>query len=354
MKSKDKYYEYDFWEPDYGAVGAFPTDGEGLNRFGPLLPGKITVSLGEGDTPLTSEPTVGKAFGFTDFYVKDEGTNPTGSFKDRESALVVSIALQKRVKRVVVVSSGNAAVSTAAYARKAGIECRAVIPEKTSQDKQDLIELFGAELVTRPGFYEDVYRSVADEPIEGWNVTSGRNKWRTEASKMIAFELWEAGTVPDVVVVPAANGGGLAGVWKGFFDLVQIGKMKKVPVMIGVQVAGAAPIQVALENNVEAVALGEIEDSVAEGIVASESYCSPKAVRALGESGGRVVAVTDEEILAARERVMELSDLEPEVTAAAVYAGLERIPEYRNKRVVCIQTGGDKGAVFDLANRLAS
>lgn len=320
-KVKSQYYEYD-WAPK--------------NNF------QARVTLGEGNTALLPAGTYLKQWsGFKQLWIKHEEWNPTGCFKDRESAVVVSKALELGYKTVVVASSGNAALSTAAYAQVAGLVCEVFIPRKTAKAKKQLIRLFGAKLHEIPGFYEDVYRYLVDHPVKNaWNVTSGQNWWRVEGNKKIATEIYEQlGCVPDLVVVPVGNGGCLAGIWKGFEELKQAFKIDKTPRMIAVQVEGAAPLKTAVELGKDWVNLEQIEDSVAEGIVAAESYCSPKAVKAIIQSGGEVVTVTDQEIVAALGLLVKKECLVTEPTSAAAFAGLKKIKPRQGLKVVVVNTG---------------
>lgn len=327
-QTKSKYYEYDW-------VGE------------ELLEPRVT--LGEGNTPLTWSRNMG-------VWIKHEEMNPTGCFKDRESAVVISKALELGYKKVVVVSSGNAALSTAAYAQKVGLQCMAYVPEKTSKAKKQLIEMFGATIHEIPGFYEDVYRYVVDHPIkEAWNVTSGQNPWRVEGNKRIAYEIFEQiGHLPDIVIVPAGNGGCLAGIWKGFDDLVKMGKTTKVPKMVAVQVGGADPLQVAIKQGKSWVNLMNVEASIAEGIVAAESYCSPKAVEAITKSGGYVVSVDDKEIVEALGMVMSQESLVTEPTSAAAFAGLKKIHTTKESDIVVINSGSGMKMIDEILNLITT
>ncbi len=354
-QSNSKYYEFNGPVYDYGKITQFPLVGKpnGLEKYLPLLPIKdILVSLngGEGGTPLEKFDNFGQIVGLSNLYVKHEELNPTGCFKDRESVVVVSKAIELGFKKVNVCSSGNAALSTAAYAQKAGIECVCYIPEKTSQGKKNLIKLFGAGIVEIPGFYEQVYRHLADTQPEGWNVTSGMNRFRTEGNKTIAYELCEQVGVPDVVVVPCGNGGNLAGIWKGFTELKLLGKIDRLPQMVAVQIAGAAPLATALAQDKDYVVLGDIEDSVAEGIVAQESYCSPMAVRALKESGGYVLEVNDGEIKKALKTIIKSHSFITEPTSAAAFAALSRLNCPGDARVICVNTGSGMKLLDEILN----
>lgn len=326
--NKSKYYEYE-WASS-----------------GKVVP---QLTMGEGNTPLVWSERFG-------VWIKHEEQNPTGCFKDRESAVVVSRAIALGYKKIVVVSSGNAALSTAAYAQKVGLDCIAYVPEKTTLAKKNLIKLFGATICEIPGFYEDVYRYVVDNPIDGaWNVTSGQNPWRVEGNKSIAYEIVDQlGHSPDMVVVPAGNGGCLAGIWRGFFEMFEVNIIDKIPTMIGVQVEGAAPLQQAIMKKKQWVNLGDVPDSVAEGIVAAESYCSPKAVEAIMASGGEVIVVSDREIVEAMKNLIEKESIVTEPTSAAAFAGLKKLNYHQGSEIVVINTGSGMKMLREISSLITN
>lgn len=354
-QDSDRYYEFEDISYSYDGVGEFPVPGKkGMDRFLPLLPVKKIHSKieGLGDTPLDKANNFGQAVGLTNLWIKREDLNPTGCFKDRESAVIISAAIERGHNSVYVISSGNAALSTTKFAKEARIECVCIVPEKTSQEKKDLILKFGAKLEQVPGFYEDVYRSIIDRDLPGWNVTSGQNPYRIEGGKTMAYEMFEQlDEVPDVIVIPSGNGGCLAATWKGFVELKKLGKTNKLPKMVCVQIAGAAPIKIALEEDLPYVVLGEIEDSIAEGIVAKESYNSPQAVKALKESGGYVIEVNDAEVIHALKTIIKTEGIIPEPTAAATFAALYKLEEPRDTLVVAVNTGDGK-KMMDEINHL--
>lgn len=341
----------------YDRVKEFPLKGQtGISRFLPLLPlNKIKVSLGEGGAPILRVNNFCKKIGLggLEIYVKDESQNPTGCFKDLESLVVINKALEDDKKDLIVVSSGNAAFSAAAYATKAGLNCLCVILKKTHQIKKDALKVVGGRVREFSGFYEDAYRFFSDHPLPGyWNITSGKNPLRIEGNKIIAFEIWEEMGVPDKIIVPAGNGSLLGGIWKGFIELKKIGKIKKIPQMIAVQVKGASPLKKALETGRDYVILKNIKDSIAEGIVAKESYCSPKAIKAIKESRGDVIEVTDKEIRRALADIINVESLSPEPTSAAVYAALSKIKIKPKEKIICIQTGSGRRDISQLLGRL--
>jgi len=340
-KPNVKYYENSQVEYVIEKVGEFPISGVGIDKYLPLLPPKkLSVSLGEGNTPLRRLYGLGKKYNLSDLWVKQEEHNPTGCFKDRESAVIVSLAVEKKIKKVNIASSGNAALSTSAYARKAGIQCNCFIPMKTSTAKKKLISLFGGKITEINGIYEDVYRFLVDKRPAGWNVTTGQCPERTEGDKTIAFEVFEQIGVPDVVVVPCGNGGCLAGIFKGFYELTILGKTKKLPKIVGVQVKSAAPLAQAIKTGNPYVGLdGTIPDSIAEGIVAKESYSAPVALEALLATGGYIVEVTEWEINNALKLLINEEAIVAEPTSAAAFAALRKLKCDKTAKIVVINTG---------------
>jgi len=340
----NKYYEYSNIIYDYLSVTHFPDKTKkGMDRYLQLLPVKeLRIDLPRPEfTPLSQPESFNKTHGFSNLFIKHEELNSTGCFKDRESQIVISAAIENNIKKVYVISSGNAALSTAAFAQKAGIECVCYIPSKTTEAKKNLIKLFGGQLVLIDGFYEDVYRTVVDMNPDGWNVTTGQNEFREEGDKTIAYELWEqmGGKVPDTIVVPCGNGGNLAGIFKGYKELQILGKINKLPQMVGVQIKKAAPIQIAFQKHKDYVIVKDIEDSIAEGIVAEESYSSPKTVKALNESGGYMIEVTDKEIVAALKSIIKTESIMPEPTSAAAFAAINKLKNKITDNIVVINTG---------------
>lgn len=299
-------------------------------------------SLGEGKTPLTKANHISKLHGLSNVNIKHEESNPTGSFKDRESLVAITLAKRKGLSEVHIVSSGNAALSLAAYAKKAEMICHCYVPAHTTKEKKELITFFGGVLHEVEGNYEQVYRYVADTVDPQMNLTAGVCSERTEGNKTIAYELWSELGTPDVVIVPCGNGGNLAGIWKGFDELQASGKATKVPQMIAVQVAGAAPLQKSLSAKKPFVVWPNTVDSVAEGILAEESYCSPKAVEAMEKSDGAVVEVSEAEILDALKACVSLESLMIEPTSAAAFAALPKLADLgvrSDAKIVVVSTG---------------
>lgn len=326
---------------DYPSVKMFPEfNVKSWDRFLSLLPiDRFSVSLNEISTEPTRLNKLGDILGYSNLFLKDETKNVTGSFKDKESLISINKALELGFKQVYTVSSGNGAISAGAYATKAGIDCKCFVPSKTSQAKLEMIKKFRGIIIKFPGLYEDVYQKVVKIKPKGWHVTSGVNPFGNEGDKITSFEIWESIGVPDYLVVPCGNGGNLYGIWKGFYELKLLGLTKNIPKMIGVQIEGAAPLKEALNKNVSTISLDNIKDSIAEGIVAKESYTSPKAIKALENSGGEVITVNDQEILKAMEQVEKNEVVLPEITAASVFAALPKLKCSSQAKIVAVLTG---------------
>lgn len=300
-----------------------------------MLPlSSIKLSLHEGLTPLIELGT----WSGSKVYLKDDSRNPTGSFKDRESFVLVNKAVENKVNSLFCVSSGNAALSLSAYAQLANISCECFVSSNTSSIKKRLIKLYGGRISVLGSHYEDTYHKVMALVQNGWNCCSGINPYNIEGGKTVAFEIWEELGVPDKVIVPCGNGTNLAAVYKGFAELKKIGKTTRIPKIIGVQVKEADPLQKSLSNKAETFAIPQIPDSIADSIVASESYSAPKALRALEESNGSIVSVTDDEITEAMRSLARCS-LMIEPSSASVLAALNHLTLTSGETIVCIITG---------------
>jgi threonine synthase len=247
------------------------------------------ISLGEGNTPVVEKSGV---------HYKLEGMNPTGSFKDRGTKVVVSKAIEEEMGKLHICSSGNAAISLALYGTSHGLEVTCHVPQQTSTGKKQLISSLGADIEEYQGTYEDVYYELKDQELDGWNVTPGIEDLSMQGYEKIATEAVSHGIHPDKVVVPCGNGTNLSGIWKGFQST------KVSPEMIGVQIEGAAPIKKALENEKSTAVVEEPMESKAEGIVASESFHCEQAVKAIQQSDGTLQTVSEKELQQAMAEIV--------------------------------------------------
>ena len=232
-----------------------------LWRFAPLLPvGEAAnrISLGEGNTPLLLAERLGKKLGVTALHLKNEGTNPTASFKDRPTSVGISVAKELGATRVIIASSGNAGAAAAAYAARGGLSCVVVMPEGTPIGKVAQAVSCGARVIYTRGSYSSSYKLALDSSAAfGWvNLTSTfLNPYTVEGDKTVAFEIWEqlGRRVPDWVIIPIGAGPLLVGTLKGFDELRMLGLTDGVPGMIGVQSEAVHPVADAFASGEEVV-----------------------------------------------------------------------------------------------------
>lgn len=311
------------------------------DKYLDLLPVKsFSINFNEQKTPLIRLTNFGKKHGFKNLYLKDESKNPTGSFKDKESICVINKALEWGVNNIFIVSSGNAAVSTAAYAQKAGITCDCLVSKNLSVGKRFLIGLYGGKMIEQEGNYEKIYRWSIDNLYPGWNCTPGINPVKEEGIKIIGFEIWEEIGAPDIIVVPCGNGTLLFGIYKAFKELQFLGLVDKLPKFVGVQIKDASPLKVAFEQKKDFVSLKNIPDSIAEGIIAQESYSSPKVILALQDTQGEIVEVNDREIKEALKEITKTESLIPEPTSVVVYCAAKKLRVDKESKIVLVQSAG--------------
>jgi threonine synthase len=328
--------------------------GEGLWRWHAALPDVAPanrVSLGEGDTPLVHARRIGAAHGLDGVFVKSEGVNPTGSFKDRPTAVGVSTALELGMSTVVASSTGNAGASLAAYAARAGLRA-VVVASATSPDaKVAPIVSHGAQVVRIGGSVSHAAELAHTAALRwGWlNVTSTfLNPYTVEGNKTVAYELAaQLGRAPDYVVVPVGVGPLLVGIHRGFRELQRWGIVDRVPRMVAVQAARCAPIARAFERGEDVVgAWHGPYDTVAGGIadpLHGYERDATFALRVVRASGGVVLACSEREIVAATLALAEDEGIFSEPTGAAAIAALaqlrERCATGPDTCVVCLATG---------------
>ncbi|AET33054.1 threonine synthase [Pyrobaculum ferrireducens] len=289
--------------------------GRGVWRYASMLPLKSGVSLGEGQTPLVKS-VLGEGL-----YVKFDGANPTGSFKDRGMALGVTVARESGANKVVVASTGNTAASAAAYAARAGLRCYVVLPRgNVARGKLVQAALHGAELVMVNGYFDKALEYVVNYGTRYAYPLNSFNPWRLEGQKTLAFEVYEELGCPDYVVVPVGNAGNISAIWKGFKELASLGLCNKLPKMIGVQAEGAAPLADAWERGLEEPLFVDEPRTVASAIKIGRPINWPKALRAVRESGGFFVKVSDGEIIKAQRLLATKDGLGAEPAGAASVA----------------------------------
>ena len=335
--------------PDPAALRAEIRDAaRGLWRWHLLLPvadRKTVVSLGEGDTPLVPAGRLGERVGLSQLHLKNDTLLPTGSLKDRINTVACSHAREVGARVVATSTTGNQGASVAAYAAAAGLECVVFVPEATSPAKVVQALVHGAQVVRVAGPFE---RAVAlfHEAVRafGWYSTLSNNPWRNEGMKTYAYEIWETlGRAPDWLIHPEASGGAVAGAWKGFGELVRLSWIEHGPRMGLAQAALAAPIVRAWERGLPDAVPEPPGDTVAELIRVGRPSLAGRALRALRESGGAAIDVSDAEILLARDLLARHTGIFAEPAGAVSLAAAIRLRRTgviaREALVVCVVTG---------------
>ncbi len=299
----------------------------------PLGAGAKVVTLLEGGTPLLFAPRLSEAVGAT-VYLKFEGMNPTGSFKDRGMTLAMSKAVEEGAKAVICASTGNTSASAAAYAARAGLTCAVLIPEgHIALGKLAQALVHGAKVLQVTGNFDEALRIVRelgeDYPI---TVVNSINPYRIEGQKTASFEICDVlGDAPDLHLLPVGNAGNITAYWKGYVEYREAGKLTHLPRMLGFQAEGAAPI--VLGRPVEH------PDTVATAIRIGNPASWKGALAAAEESHGAISTVTDGEILAAYRFLATEESVFCEAASAAPVAGLMKTPVERGSMVVCVLTG---------------
>ncbi|HXF81788.1 MAG TPA: threonine synthase [bacterium] len=340
---------------DYEAAGRLLTrEGLAANpdrsqwRYLPLLPLAPEAPrplLPVGWTPIIEAPALARHFGLRSVAIKDEGQNPTGSLKDRASAVGAARAAHAGRREITCASTGNAASSLAGQAAQLGLQAYIFLPARASESKLAQMLIYGATVFTVRGGYEDAFRLSMDAARRfGWyNRNSAVNPVLVEGKKTAGLEIAEqtGGEPPDAVVVPVGDGCTIAGIHKGLREAERLGLSRRTPRVIGVQAAGAAPIEQAFRAN-RPVTPGPAA-TVADGIAVGTPRNWRKAIAAVRESGGSVIAVSDEEILEAMPLLARRTGIwgEPAAVAglAALPALLARGLISRDERILLVVTG---------------
>ena len=319
-------------------------------RYAELLPiddKEKTVSLGEGGTNLNNCRRLAEEIGLKGFYVKNEGGNPTGSFKDRGMTVGVTKALELGMERVACASTGNTSASLAAYAAKAGLECIVLIPSgKVAFGKLTQAMIHGARVIQIRGNFDEALKIIREICLtHRIYLLNSLNPYRLEGQKTTAFEIRDQmdGQVPDKLIVPVGNAGNISAIWKGFKELYELHLTKGLPKMVGIQAEGAAPIANSMKQGLSEVKFVERPETVATAIRIGSPANWKKAVRAVEESNGLVETVSDKEILEAQRLLAQYEGLFVEPASAASIAGLRKLVKMglvgKDEKIVCIVTG---------------
>lgn len=296
----------------------------------PVLDAANRVDLGEGFTPLLHLPRLGNQLGLENLYIKEEGRNPTGTFKARGLALAVSRAKELGVREVALPTAGNAGAAAAAYAARAGLRCHVAMPEDAPQAVKDEVRAYGAELVLVAGLIHDAGRVIAEGCREkGWfDLATLKEPYRAEGKKTMGYELWEqfGGSLPELVLYPTGGGTGLVGMWKAFEELEEMGLCDaRRPRLVAVQASGCAPIVKAFAEGKDRAEPWENAHTLAPGIRVPRPFADDLILQSLRQSGGGAVAVDDEEIRSALGELLRQEGIDAAPEGAATWAALKKM-----------------------------
>lgn len=315
-----------------------------IEEFREHLPVRGTttvVTLLEGNTPLIPAPRLSKALGAgREVFLKYEGLNPTGSFKDRGMTVAISLAVERGAHTVICASTGNTSAAAAAYATRAGIRCAVLLPaKKIARGKLAQALMHGARAIALKGNFDDalrVVRELGDEP--GIAIVNSINPDRIEGQKSAAFEIVrDLGDAPEIHALPVGNAGNITAYWKGYREFFEKGIARKMPAMFGFQAAGAAPIVIGKPV--------KKPETIATAIRIGDPASWEGASAAIRDSGGHIGIVTDKEILAAHYWLASNEGVFVEPASAAGVAGLMKLaagperPIPEGARIVITVTG---------------
>jgi len=320
-------------------------------RWRELLPvrrAENIMTLGEGGTPLLHAPRLGSFLGLPLLYIKDEGLNPTGTFKARGLGAAVSRAVELGVTGFVVPTAGNAGGALAAYAARAGMPAHVFMPVDAPPANQAEVKLLGAHLHLVSGLISDAGREASGLARETglFDVSTLKEPYRLEGKKTMGYEIamdmgWE---LPDVIMYPTGGGTGLIGIWKAFEEMEQLGWVGPArPRMVCVQADGCAPVVRAFTEGRDRLEFFSGARTVAAGLRVPKPFADRLILRTLRQSRGTVETVTDEEMIGARGRIASSEGIQACLEGSATVAALQKLVASGwvkpNERVVCLNTG---------------
>jgi threonine synthase len=317
-------------------------------RYEEVLPGGAPITLGEGMTPLIHARRLGEHIGLHHLYIKDEGLNPTASFKARGLSAAVTAAAALGARTLALPTAGNAGGAAAAYAAKAGLGCVIAMPSDTPSANVIESRAFGADVRLIDGLISDCGKYIAEHAAtEGWfEVSTLKEPYRIEGKKTMGYELWEEfeGRLPDVIVYPTGGGVGLIGMWKAFEELEAMGLIgRERPRMISAQAAGCAPIVTAFEQHRDASEFFENAATIASGLRVPKPLGDFLILADLYASSGEAVPATDREMLSACRDMARLEGLFAAPEGGAGLAAIEKLVQEKKIRagetVVLFNTG---------------
>ena len=315
-------------EVDRDAFVARPAN---MWRYFELMPVRETsnvVTLGEGFTPILPAERLGRQLGATSLYIKDEGVNPTGSFKARGLSAAVSRARELGLTKLTIPSAGNAAGAMSAYAARAGMDAYVFMPNDAPEANSKEVAITGADMTLIDGLISDAGRLSRQRAQEEglFDVSTLQEPYRVEGKKTMGYEIAEqmSWTLPDAIIYPTGGGTGIVGMWKAFQEMEELGWIgHERPKMFCVQSEGCAPIVRAFERKAEFAEPWENAQTIAAGIRVPSAIGDYLILAALRESGGGALTVTDDQIMDAMKRIAELEGMFVCPEGAATVAALE-------------------------------
>jgi threonine synthase len=348
----DVLYDYDAMRKELNPEALDANSNRSMWRYLPLLPvadRTLIPHLQVGWTPLYDAPRVASELGVARCWVKDEGRNPTASFKDRASAMGVVKALEKKASRITCASTGNAASSLAGFAAAAGIPATIFVPARAPEAKVAQLLIYGAQVFSVQGTYDEAWELCMAAAAEfGWyNRNCAINPYLIEGKKTVSLELAEQfmaltpGSFPDWIVVSVGDGCTIGGVWKGLREMHILGFIPRLPRILGVQADGCKPFLTAWK---EGGSLTPCEaNTLADSIAVGHPRNFSKGMSAVTESGGAFVSVCDEEILQSIPMLARKAGVFGEPAGVAGVAGVKRAVDQgiirRSESVTIIMTG---------------
>ncbi len=303
------------------------------------------ITLNEGNTPLYECKNLGKMLGLKHLYIKYEGANPTGAFKDRGTMVEITKALELGKKAVCCASTGNMAASVSAYAAKAGLPCYVIVPEGTPTGKLAQTLSYGAKLIQIRGTYADAVKLTINLSEKHNFYLCGDYAFRAEGQKSIAFEIseqlgWRA---PDKIIIPIGCGTNSSAIWKGFKEYKKLGFIDTLPKIIGVQAKGANPIVCAYKKKQKTFKIQENPSTISSAICVGDPLDGKKILKAIHESGGSALDVDDKDTLNAQILLAKQESIFVEPSAATGLAALKKMLKNKqvtpDEKIVLVMTG---------------
>ena len=316
----------------------------------PLFDGETPVTLGEGFTPLFHARALGATLGLDRLYIKDESLNPTNSFKARGQSAAITRAKYLGAKTIALPTAGNAGNAAAAYSAAAGLACEVFIPKDAKRPFVDECRLYGANVTLVDGLITDAGRICAETggPLGWYDVSTLKEPYRIEGKKTMAYELaeqmnWEW---PDWIIYPTGGGTGMVGMWKAFDEIEHIGWVKKGkrPRMVSVQAEHCAPIVRAFQQGAEKAQPWEHASTIADGLRVPRAIGDFLILRAVRESGGTALAVTDRSMIEGMLAIGKHAGVSAAPEGGAAFVAIQRLVEDGSIKphdsVVLFNTGG--------------